>query len=1122
MEKQDLFTHISNLPQVTTLLNGIKQPNARFCLTGCAGSLDAFVAAEIATRHGGTHVFILNDREEASYFLNDLQNIYSNPAKVLFFPSTGRNPYLAEEVDNANILMRAECLNILRQSDKTATLIVSYPEAFAPMVVTRKNLEENTLEIQRGKTYSIDFIDEVLLDYDFEKVDYVYEPGQFSVRGGIVDVYSFSHEDPYRIEFFGDEVESIRSFDALTQLSNQSYDRISVLPNVQQKILFEAKQSFFDFIPNESVLWLRSVSAVPQAADKTLEKAKEIWNKQTTVIKQLTPEEMFVSGEEILRGLLKHTIIETGIVAEIKDAVKIQFNASPQPSFNKNMDMFIRYFHEHAKQGYKLVMACAQKGQVERLYAVFTDKLREIKVHAFNLGLREGFIDHDAKLICFTDHQVFDRYYRFRLREGFRKVKEAVALKEILGLQKGDYVTHIDYGIGQYSGLETIDVNGKKQEAVRLIYKGGDIVYVSIHSLHRIARYTGKEGTVPQLHKLGSNTWQTVKNKTKKKVKEIAYDLIQLYARRKSAPGYGFTPDTYLQHELEASFIYEDTPDQVKATRDVKKDMEQSHPMDRLICGDVGFGKTEIAIRAAFKAVAESKQVAILVPTTILSLQHYKNFVDRLEGMPCNVDYINRFKSAAKIKESLQKLKEGKTDIIIGTHRLVSKDVVFKDLGLLVIDEEQKFGVSVKDKLKLMKENVDTLTLTATPIPRTLQFSLMGARDLSVINTPPPNRYPVQTEVVPYNEEIIRDRIMYEVQRGGQVFFIHNRVQNIGEIAGMIQRLCPGVRVAVGHGKMDGEKLEAIMVDFMEGMYDVLLATTIIESGIDIANANTIIINDAQNFGLSDLHQLRGRVGRSNKHAFCILMVPSMQMLTREAKQRLNAIEQFSELGSGFSIAMRDLDIRGAGNLLGGEQSGFITDIGYETYQKILDEALHELKENEFRDLYQPEKDAHYSFVRDCVIETDMEILIPHDYVNQVAERLSLYRELDDIKNDADLDFFRKSMQDRFGPIPAATSQLIETVKLRWIAQETGIEKLILKQGKMTCNFVTNEKSPYYNSSQFTRVLSFVQIHHRQVKMEEKNGKLTLTFPNVKDIANAIEQLQKIAATPINENVQSN
>lgn len=1109
MNLEELRNIYCNDAGVKQLSDKLSQGKLFSFLKNTAGSSLAFILQGIFYNTRKTQLVILNNKEDAIYFFNDIENITGLKEQVFFFPSSAKTPYQFEETDNANILMRAETLNAINK-DNRPKIIVTYPDALYEKVITKQQLIKNTLDIEVSKKYSIDFIDELMLQYNFEKVDFVYAPGQFAVRGGIVDIFSYSNDNPYRIEFFDDEVESIRTFDTITQLSKQKMNRVSILPNIQEKNIALIRESLLQFIPIDTVVWINSIEWVKTEINKKYIRACELYNKQNTLIEQIKPDELYINAEQFYNQLLNLRIVQTGITNELNCEFELNFHFLPQPSFNRNFDLLSQNLNQLSEKNYITLILADNSKQVDRLKNIFTDKHKEIKFNSIKLQIREGFIDHINKIACYTDHQIFERYYRYRLKEGFNKTKEAITLKDLLSLQKGDYVTHIDYGVGQYSGLEKININGKEQEAIRLIYKGGDVLYVSIHSLHRIAKYSGKEGTQPVLHKLGTNTWQTLKAKTKKKVKEIAFDLIKLYARRKSTRGYAFSPDTYLQNELEASFIYEDTPDQYKATVAVKKDMEAPYPMDRLVCGDVGFGKTEIAIRAAFKAVNDSKQVAILCPTTILSLQHYKNFSDRLKDMPCKVDYINRFKSSRKIKETLQKLANGEIDILIGTHRILAKDVKFKDLGLLIIDEEQKFGVAAKDKLKLLKTTVDTLTLTATPIPRTLQFSLMGARDLSVINTPPPNRYPVQTEIQTFNESLIRDKIYYEVQRGGQVFFVHNRIQNIQEIAGLIQRLCPDIRIVVAHGQMNGEKLEEIMIDFMEGMYDVLIATTIIESGIDIPNANTIIINDAHNFGLSDLHQLRGRVGRSNKRAFCVLLTQPMHMLTQEARKRIQAIEQFSDLGSGFSIAMKDLDIRGAGNLLGGEQSGFINELGYETYQKILDEAIAELKEEEFKELYQTEHNENHQYVRDCQIETDMEILIPDWYVNNVNERLVLYRELDSLKNEFELEKFIEKLTDRFGALPAATAELIEALRLRWLAKEIGFEKIVLKNNVLNCYFITKKESPYYQSLKFTKVLNYFQNNHKHVKMEEKNDKLRFVYTNVKDIKQAIEKLKPI------------
>jgi len=1104
MTKQELLTHYIDHPQTLAIADSLHAADARIQLKGLVGSSDAFVASAVLNRQPGTHLFILNDKEEAAYFFNDLESINEGDAKVFFFPAAYRRPYQIEETDNSNVLLRAEVLNEVNRRTKR-TIIVTYGDALHEQVVTRKHLSNNTLEIKSGETYSIDFITELMHEYEFHQVDYVYEPGQFAVRGGIVDVFSFSNEEPYRIEFFGDEVDSIRSFDPSSQLSTMQLKKINIVPNVQQKLLMESRQTFLEYLPESTVIWLKNKDFAVQRLQKDFEVAESVYAKLDSPLKHLKPEELYNSSDNFERNLQKFALVEFGQHFSFEPKLSVTYKIAPQPNFNKNFDLLIEDLKEKTGSQYLNLITVANPKQVERLYRIFEDKESDVKYTPIVLSLHEGFIDRELKLACYTDHQIFERYHRFRLKEGFKKNQAAFTLKELNNLQKGDFVVHIDHGIGKFSGLESIDANGKKQEAIRLLYKNNDILYVSIHSLHRISKYTGKDGTQPGLHKLGSGAWQKAKSKTKSKVKEIAYDLIQLYAKRKAQKGFAYTEDTYLQNELEASFIYEDTPDQLTSTQDIKRDMENIVPMDRLICGDVGFGKTELAIRAAFKAVADSKQVAILVPTTILTFQHYKTFSARLEEMPCKVEYINRFRSPAKIKQVLQEVEAGRVDILIGTHRIVGKDVKFKDLGLLVIDEEQKFGVGVKDKLKTMKVNVDTLTLTATPIPRTLQFSMMGARDLSVLRTPPPNRHPVDTLLAGFSEETFRDAILYEIKRGGQVYFVHNRVQNITEVQGMLQRICPDVRIAVGHGQMEGKKLENIMVDFMDGLYDVLLATTIIESGIDVPNANTIIINQAQNFGLSDLHQLRGRVGRSNKKAFSYLITPPLSHVSDDTRKRLNALIQISELGSGFNISMRDLDLRGAGNLLGGEQSGFISDIGFETYKKILDEAIQELKENEFKDLFEDEEPTYTK--GEFQLETDLEILIPDNYVNQIAERLNLYRKLDEIDNETELAAFGTMLEDRFGPVPDATQDLLNSVRLRWIALEVGFERLVLKRNKLIGYFISNQESPYYQSDRFSRVIEFIKNYPQLGEMSEKNDRLRFAFPNIESIDQAMKIL---------------
>lgn len=1120
MTKEEILKKISESRNNSILTEELKGTDARVQLKGVIGSSAAFINATAYQHIHKTNLVILADKEEAAYFLNDLENLIGEE-NVLFFPASYRMPYEHEEIDNANILLRAEVLNKIN-TGKKHICIVSYPEALVEKVVTKSHLTKNTLELKRGEKISIDFITDVLNEYGFSRVDYVLEPGQFSIRGGIVDIFSFSNEHPYRIEFLGNEVDSIRSFDSLSQLSIQQLAYCTIIPNVQTKLLQESRQTFFEFIPSESVIWLKHFQLTLDRIEKGFIQAETAYNNLKSVVSQLPPEELYVTKELFSKQVLNFPLVEFGNHFSLKPTQTIAYHFSPQPSFNKNFGLLNDNLKGNIRNGLTNIIFADAAKQIERLYKIFEDisPKKEGEAQLFTpilLSIHEGFIDMELKLACYTDHQLFDRYHRFRLKNSFNKKNEALTLKELKGLNPGDFITHIDYGVGRYGGLETIEVNGKMQETIRLVYKDYDIVNISIHSLHRIAKYTGKEGAEPKVNKLGTNAWATLKQKTKKKVKEIAYDLIQLYAKRKALKGFKFSPDTYLQNELEASFIYEDTPDQIKSTADVKRDMESEWPMDRLICGDVGFGKTEVALRAAFKAVCDSKQVAVLVPTTILALQHFKTFRERFKDLPCNVDYINRYKSAKEQKDTLEKVAKGEVDILIGTHGIVGKGVKFKDLGLIIIDEEQKFGVAVKDKLKTFKSNVDTLTLTATPIPRTLQFSMMGARDLSVISTPPPNRYPVQTELHTFNEEVIRDAIVFEVSRGGQVFFVHNRVQNIMEIAGMIQRLCPDVRVAIGHGQLEGDKLEQVMMDFVEGEYDVLVATTIIEAGLDISNANTIIINQAHMFGLSDLHQMRGRVGRSNKKAFCYLLTTPVSLLTTEARKRLKAIEEFSDLGSGFNIAMRDLDIRGAGNLLGGEQSGFINEIGFEMYQKILDEAImelriehEELRTTEVGGSHQFTGTVHSTFVSDCVIDTDMEILIPDVYVNNITERLNLYRELDDSKNEEELKRFESQLTDRFGPVPSQTLELIHTIRLRWLAMEIGLEKLLLKNNRMVGYFVAKQDSPYYQSEVFTKVLKFVQKHPKACKMKEANGKLSLSFEQIKTVDDAVAALKPV------------
>ena len=1104
MKKSELFSGYLEIIQGKKIFEHLDQYNS-IHLNGLIGSLASVIGAACFKLSGKASIFILNDKEEAAYFHNDLEQFIPEN-DLLFYPGSYRRPYQIEETDNANILMRAEVLNRF-SSKRKPSCIVTYPDAIFEKVITKKELNKNTLKLSVGENISIDLLNETMFEYDFEYTDFVSEPGQFAIRGGIVDIFSFSNEHPYRIELFDDEVESIRSFNINTQLSIQEVKRLKIIPNLENKGKTESRVSFIHYLEDKAQIWIKDKTFCSAQLDKLYQKALESYKDIEGEKKHLTPNELFINSKVFSSVIQDFQIVSFGMQNE-DNSKEIKFESSFQPSFNKQFDLIIEHFNQKTEEGYENIILCSTLKQEERFQNIFEKIDANFRFTTMLLPLHEGFIDHRKKILCYTDHQLFERYHKFKLKSA-KKYKKTITLDEITNLEIGDFVTHMDHGIGKFGGLQKIDVQGKKQEAIKLLYKNNDLLYVSIHSLHKISKYNSKEGTAPKIHQLGSPQWAKTKSKTKTKIKTIAYDLIKLYAKRKAVKGFAYSPDNYLQYELEASFLYEDTPDQLKTTKAVKKDMESNTPMDRLVCGDVGFGKTEIAIRAAFKAVCDNKQVAILVPTTILALQHYKTFRKRLNDFPCKVDYINRFKTTKQQKETLQNLADGKVDIIIGTHRLVGKDVKFLDLGLLIVDEEQKFGVSVKDKLKTIKSNVDTLTLTATPIPRTLQFSLMSARDLSIIKTAPPNRLPVQTENIGFNEETLRDAIKYEVSRGGQIFFIHNRIENIKEVAGMIQRLCPDVKLGVGHGQMEGAKLERLMLDFIEGEFDLLVSTTIIESGLDIPNANTIIINNAQNFGLSDLHQMRGRVGRSNKKAFCYLITPPRISMSEEGRKRIQALEQHSDLGSGFNIAMRDLEIRGAGDILGAEQSGFISDIGFEMYQRILAEAVKELKESEFKDIYV--KNTSDSFLVDeCQIDTDMEILIPDHYVNSISERLKLYKDLNTIKKEDELNIFIEQITDRFGKIPPEVEKLLHTIRLRWIARYLGFEKIILKANKMIAHFVANPNSAFFKSEQFNLILKFIQQNPKACQMKEKNKKLSLIFEKISTVEMALIQLKMI------------
>ncbi len=1110
MSKQTIVNHYQQSGNVNQIVSALQQEQHHFQITNLVGSSLSFVISESFKKADKPYLLIFNDKEEAAYYLNDLEQLLGDK-NVLFYPGSYRRPYQIEETDNANVLLRAEVLNRINSRKKPA-IIVTYPTALFEKVVTKKELEKNTLKITVGENVSPDFVNEVLFEYNFNRVDFVTEPGEFSVRGGIIDVFSFSNDEPYRIEFFGDEVDSIRTFDVETQLSKEKLKKVSIMPNVENKALQESRESFLKYISSKTAIFVKNTEILTGNLDKFYRKAELSFNELSEEVNHSKPSELFCNGELIKNQLNDFTTVNIG--RSQKDGLpKVSFDTHPQPSFNKKFDLLIQNFNEFSAKGFTNYIFCGNEKQAQRFHDIFDDGEQEVSYETIVFPLYQGFVDLENKIVCYTDHQIFERYYKFRLKNGYAK-KQSITLQELTKLDVGDYVTHIDHGIGKFGGLQKIDVEGKKQEAIKLVYGDRDILYVSIHSLHKISKFNGKDGKPPKVYKLGSGAWKKVKQKTKARVKHIAFNLIQLYAKRKLQKGFAFGPDTHMQHELEASFLYEDTPDQFTSTQDVKADMEKEQPMDRLVCGDVGFGKTEVAVRAAFKAVDNGKQVAILVPTTILAFQHFKTFSERLKDFPVTIDYLNRFRTTKQRNGVLEGVTNGSVDIVIGTHQLTNKKVNFKDLGLLIIDEEQKFGVAVKDKLKTIKENVDTLTLTATPIPRTLQFSLMAARDLSVIKTPPPNRHPIETNVIRFGEETIRDAITYEISRGGQIFFIHNRIENIKEVAGLLQRLVPNAKIGIGHGQMEGKKLEELMLGFMNGEFDVLVSTTIIESGLDVPNANTIFINNANNFGLSDLHQMRGRVGRSNKKAFCYFITPPYHMMTDDARKRIQALELFSDLGSGLNIAMKDLEIRGAGDLLGGEQSGFINDIGFETYQKILQEAIEELKENEFKELYPVDENAPKEYVKEVQIDTDFEILFPDDYVNSVTERLSLYNKLGTLTKEEELLEFESQITDRFGEYPTQVQDLLDSVRIKWLAKELGIEKIILKQKRMLGYFVSDQQSDFYQTEAFSKMLQYVQRNPKSCVMKEKKTKnglrLLITFIKIDSVNKALQTLQKV------------
>jgi transcription-repair coupling factor (superfamily II helicase) len=1115
LKAQEFLQLYTNDGLVKTLADRIRTsaPHATY-VKNAAGSLDAALIASVFKLDPGASLVIAPDREEAAYLQNDLQNLLE-PREVFLFPMSYRKPYDFDETENANVLMRAEVLNQFSTSPEPP-VVVTYPEALSEKVITRRTLAANTFLIKVTEKLDVVFLEEFLHSYHFEKTDFVYEAGQFAVRGGIIDIFSFGHDLPCRIELSGNDVDSIRTFDPGSQLSVDELKQASIIPNVHSTLVNEERQSLLAFVPSNCLLWIKdrshTESVVAQCFDKAVKKYGELSSEPAGVRVSLTPRELFVNGGELNEQLSSFARVEFVARASVRKDV-FDMEGSLQGSFRKNFDTLVNDLRNHQDQGVSCFLAAEIPRQHDRLREIFAELDPTLRFHPLPFALRAGFIDRRLKVLVYTDHQIFERFHRYRFREKFSKSR-ALSLRELQSLQPGDFVTHIDYGIAKFAGLEKKEVNGRAQEAIRLVYRDDDILYVSLHSLHKISRYTGREGTPPVMSKLGSQEWENKKARVKKNVKDIAKELIQLYARRKQAPGHAFSADSFLQAELESSFLYEDTPDQARATEDVKRDMEQPHPMDRLVCGDVGFGKTEVAIRAAFKAVTDGRQVAVLVPTTLLAFQHHRTFTERMKGFPVKIDYLSRFRSDAAARETLDGVADGSVNIVIGTHRLVSPDVKFRNLGLLIVDEEQKFGVKTKEKLKELRISVDVLTLTATPIPRTLHFSLMGARDLSVISTPPPNRQPVVTELHVFDESLIRDAISAELRRGGQVFFVHNRVADIESVGNDIFRLVPDARIGIAHGQMEGSRLEKVMLRFIEGEYDVLVSTNIIESGLDIPNANTIIINQTHMFGLSDLHQMRGRVGRSNKKAYCYLLTPPGSALSSDARKRLVALEEFSELGDGFRVAMRDLDIRGAGNLLGAEQSGFINDLGFDTYHRILDEAVDELKESEFKELFAEElSQKALRLSRDCVIETDLELLIPESYVANTSERLQLYSRLDNIRDESELKAFRSELTDRFGPPPPPVLSLVETVRLRWKAEQLGFEKLTLKAEKLRGQCLSG-RPDYFNSAVFGSILRFVQAHPRRSKVRDNAGRLDVVFDQVRSVDEAIWLLESVAASP--------
>ena len=1111
---EQLSRFVEESKTLSKLRRAYKTERATVHLEDLVGGALSFYAAAMIQKTGGVHIFVAEDRDAAAYLMNDFYNLLDEK-QVCFFPSAYKHSIAVGGEDPQGVVQRTSTMNAIRnfqerkKKDRGYLVVTTWPEALAERVADVETMQQDTIRVKVGQQIAIGDLEKTLIESRFTKVDFVYEPGQYSLRGGIVDVFSFSESKPYRLDFFGDEVDSIRRFNISSQLSDDKLLEVEILPDMNGNDDQTTRVSLAKFAGGETTFWCYD-------ADYVLRKVNDLRRK--TIGDMEHPEEIdwwMTSRNGLLRDLEESRLmILRDNIKERPATEKVKFSTAPQPKFNKNFEMLADEMIRNSLRGYETFILSENKMQVERLDNIFHQIGRgQAVVKALSITLHEGFVDNDLKLCLYTDHQIFDRYQRYRINGEIRR-DEQMTVAELNQLRPGDYVVHIDHGVGRFDGLVKIEENGKTHEAIKLVYKDNDVLFVNVHSLHRISRYKSGDGEPPKIYKLGSGAWQKLKNATKKAVKDISRELIALYAKRKASKGFAFTPDSYLQHELEASFAWEDTPDQQAATAAIKKDMESDQPMDRLVCGDVGFGKTEVAIRAAFKAACDGKQVAVLVPTTILAMQHYRSFSERLKDFPVKIEYINRSKTTKEVNQIRADLASGKIDILIGTHKMLGKQIVFRDLGLLIIDEEQKFGVSAKEKLTQMAVSVDTLTLTATPIPRTLQFSLMGSRDLSVISTPPPNRQPIVTESHVFSEEIIRDAIEMELARGGQVYFVHNRVEELPTLQGLITRVCPKARVAYGHGKMKADEMERLIMDFIYGEFDVLLATTIVESGIDIPNANTIIVNDAQNFGLSDLHQLRGRVGRSDRKAYCYLLSPPDELLSSDARRRLRAIEEFSDLGSGFNIAMQDLDIRGAGNLLGAEQSGFIADIGFETYQKIMNEAVAELRAEglEVAGLSAEEEQVvgQMSYLDDASVEVGGEACLPDSYVAQQAERLKLYRELDSLKNEEALTAFGERLVDRFGPMPHAVEELLNVVRLRWEAIRLGMERVKLRDGKMVVFFISNENSPYYQTDVFKDLLYHVTRDPQRFDLKQHNNRLSMSVKHIKDVEQAYKTLQRL------------